>query len=170
MVERRAVFMGMDSLARFSDDNRYRYWLERRWDDGPPLVFVMLNPSLAAHDRTDPTVSSCVNRAVAWGYGGLIVVNIFARISPYPAALTLPPDPVGEGNDAQILAAADGAGCIICAWGCDRRFRDRAAQVAALLAGTGLPLFCLDQCVDGAPRHPRGVRCDVAPRPWPALA
>jgi hypothetical protein len=167
MIDLHADFRGMASMARFSDDHRYRFRLERRWGDGPPLVFVMLNPSLAAHDATDPTVSSCVNRARDWGFGGIVVVNLFALVSPYPTALIHHPDPIGQGNDDQIAAAAQEAGRIVCAWGGDHRFRDRADRVADVLAETGAPLFCLDQCAGGAPRHPRAVPRALPLRPWP---
>ncbi|PZS09688.1 MAG: hypothetical protein DLM70_01330, partial [Chloroflexi bacterium] len=36
------------SDAKFSDDGRFRYWLERRWDDSlPQFTYILLNPSVA---------------------------------------------------------------------------------------------------------------------------
>src|SRR4051812_14962809 len=65
--------------ARFSSDRRHRYALWRVWDGDRGLCnFLMLNPSTADETSDDPTVASCTRRARAWGYGGLVVTNLFA--------------------------------------------------------------------------------------------
>ena len=69
------------SEAIWSPCRTYRYALTRRWDDGPGLGIVMLNPSTADAFRNDPTVERCERRARALGYGAFQVVNLFARIS-----------------------------------------------------------------------------------------
>ena len=43
--------------ARISACGRYRWWLERRWHRGQPmLLFIGLNPSRADGLRDDPTL------------------------------------------------------------------------------------------------------------------
>ena len=84
------------AAAQFSPCGRYRWWLQRCWDpQRPPLLFIGLNPSRADAQRDDPTLRRLLGFARAWGYGGLEVLNLFARISASPAALRRCADPVG---------------------------------------------------------------------------
>ena len=86
--------------AVFSPCGRYRWWLGRIWQPrGPRLLFVGLNPSRADAQRDDPTLRRLQTFARDWGYGGLEVVNLFARISASPAVLRRSADPVGPEND-----------------------------------------------------------------------
>lgn len=167
MVVRAGEWRGVPSLAEFSDDGLHRFWLTRQWGDGPTVCFIMLNPSRADQRRSDGTVTRCFNRARDGGFGRIAVVNLFSFMSPQPDALPGHAGRDDAANDAHILRHAREAGLRIAAWGCDRRFRDRAAQVAAMLAGAGLALHCLGRTADGSPKHPLYVRADVQPQPWP---
>ena len=167
MPVRHGVWRGMPSSAAFSDDGLHRFWLTRRWANGAGVCFVMLNPSRATESGTDNTVSFCVGRARDWGYGQVAVVNLFTFMSPHPDRLAGHPGRDDAGGDATILQFARQADLRIAAWGGDRRFRDRGARVAAMLAGAGLDLHCLGRTADGAPRHPRAMPRNVRPQPWP---
>ena len=69
----------MKSHATFSSCKKYRYSLFRIWDEDKPLVlFIGLNPSTADEKEDDPTIRRCINFAKQWGYGGLIMGNLFA--------------------------------------------------------------------------------------------
>ena len=75
--------------ARFSIDRRYRYALWRVWDHDENLYnFLLLNPSFADEATNDPTIERCERRARRWGFGGLIVTNLFASARPIPPACT----------------------------------------------------------------------------------
>src|SRR3954469_25064450 len=92
--------------ARFGADRRYRYALWRVWDGDRGLCnFVMLNPSTADEAADDPTGARCTRRAQHWGYGGLVVTNLFAFRTTDPTGLRAAPDPVGPEGDATIAAA-----------------------------------------------------------------
>ena len=107
-----------DSGARFSRCRRWRYLLWRRWDAARPVAnFLMLNPSTADEFKLDPSCTRARNYAGRWGYGALIVTNIFGWRSTDPAALKKVDDPIGQGNDAAILKAAREAKLVVCAWG-----------------------------------------------------
>ena len=84
------VIPGMEvSWAHFSDDRLHRYDLHRRVGESDKIVtFVMLNPSTADEVNNDPTVKRCIEYARGWGFGRLIVVNIFAYRSTAPGATT----------------------------------------------------------------------------------
>ena len=65
----------MVSTATLSPCGVYRYDLTRVWDRQRPLcLFLMLNPSTADAERSDPTVTRCLNYAHAWGYGGQYIM------------------------------------------------------------------------------------------------
>src|SRR3954469_17706712 len=90
--------------ARFSADGLYRYALWRVWDADRGLCnFLMLNPSTADETVNDPTVARCARRARSWGYGGLVVTNLFAFRATDPSGLRAAPDPVGPEDDAAIV-------------------------------------------------------------------
>lgn len=134
--------------ATFSECRRYRYRLWRYWDRSkPPLCFLMLNPSTADDLSNDPTVERCQRRALAMGFGGLEVVNIFAFRSTDPAALySLPVGRYGDlrlgeprrGIERQERGCPRHAGrsgdCAVCA---DREFerRTKASLVCELREG-----------------------------------
>lgn len=144
-------------LATFSLCGRYRYTLRRRWADGPACCWVMLNPSTADERQDDPTIRRCIGFSRAWGYAGLVVVNLFALRSPDPAALWVPSaDPVGRDNDSAIRLAAASSGLVVAAWGVQShdRFRVRSLTVERELRDAGVPLWCLGLTKLGYPRHP----------------
>lgn len=159
--------MFMATGAVFSPDKTHRYRLWRTWDESkPPLVMVMLNPSIADEGQNDPTVERCQRRAMAMGFGGLQVVNIFALVSTDPAGLYSHPDPVGPDNNAAILEAVKGAGMVLCAWGTHGQHIGRAMEVVSLLRRVGVTPYCLGQNADESPKHPLYVAYSIEPTPY----
>ena len=64
--------------AIISDCGKYRYELHREWDKSKKKVlFVMLNPSTADGLNNDLTTIRCINFAKKWGYGGIMIGNIY---------------------------------------------------------------------------------------------
>ena len=69
------------NTAEFSPDRVYRYALYRTWGrDKRRVLFVGLNPSTADESVDDPTIRRCKGFAADWGYGGLIMANLFALL------------------------------------------------------------------------------------------
>jgi hypothetical protein len=152
--------------ARFSRDRVYRYALWRVWDAERGLCdFLMLNPSIANETADDPTVARCTRRARLWGFGGVVVTNLFAFRATDPAGLRSAPDPVGPQNDAAIVAAADVAALVVCAWGNHGAYRGRASAVLALLDGLGVTPHHLALTRRGEPAHPLYLAYGLAPTP-----
>lgn len=149
----------------YSDDRMYRWWYERRWEAGPTLCFVGLNPATGDTDgKPRPTLAKVVNWAGREGCGAVVVVNLFAYRATNPRELfTARLDIVGEGNDEVIRQQSAAASITLAAWGAHRLARPRAADV--------LPMLKSPQCVgvtkSGAPAHPLYVPSATRLRPYP---
>ena len=166
MIERRHQKGDAASWAVYSDDEAYRYRLERVWAPGPRVLFVMLNPSTATEVQNDPTVERCERRARALGFGSFAVGNIFAFRATDPKVMRAQPDPVGPGNDAALLAMAAEADRIVAAWGTHGAHMARGAAVEALLRGQGHALHHLGLSIAGIPKHPLYIGYDTQPVLW----
>lgn len=141
------------SGAAFSPCRRWRYLLWRRWDEAKPVAnFLMLNPSTADELKLDPSCTRARRYAERWGYGGLIVTNLFGWRATDPDAMKAVRDPVGRGNDRAILAAAREAAIVVCAWGNHGAHRARSLHVRKLLKGTELHVLRMNG--SGEPAHP----------------
>ena len=145
----------MDKGAIISPCGRYRYMLWRTWDDALPLlVYVMLNPSTADGELDDATIRVCMGRAKQMGYGGIIVVNLFAWRATSPADMKAAEDPVGPENDAWIRTVVLINSDVIVAWGTHGTFKDRDKAVLRLLRKTKAKIRALRITKDGHPCHP----------------
>ncbi len=151
--------------AVFDASLRYRYTLWRQWDPRGPIVnFIMLNPSTADAMQNDPTVTRCIHYAQKWGFGSLVVTNIFAYRSTDPKALTQVVDPIGPENNDYLRQIAEQAQQIVLAWGTHGVLAQRHAAVLALLHP--LPLSSLAITKDGYPQHPLYLPGHLTPQPY----
>lgn len=150
----------MSGTAIFSQCQKYRYWLTRMWSEGPRVTWLMLNPSTADAFEPDPTIRRCIDFSKQWGYGRLIVVNLFAYRSPYPKDLPKVADPVGPENNDFILRAARESDMVMCAWGALSVKKvpviaERPHRVHCLLESVNAYVRCLGYCKDQrSPKHP----------------
>lgn len=157
----------MDTGAEFSTCQQYRYRLWRIWDKSLlPAMFLMLNPSTADEAANDPTVERCQRYAAAWGYGGLLVCNIFALRSTDPGRLYTHHWPVGPDNDEAIQSEARRAGIVVCAWGNHGMHAGRGQAVADMLLAIKPSLHALKVTVTGQPGHPLYLPKDLQPFVW----
>ncbi len=150
--------------AKFSACRRWRYLLWRRWDEGKPAAnFLMLNPSTADEFQLDPSCTRARNYAERWGFGALIVTNLFGWRATDPDEMKAVRDPVGKGNDGAILRAAQASALVVCAWGNHGAHRERSAQVLQLLRREGVALNYLKLNSSGEPAHPLYLKADLKP-------
>ena len=170
------------SDAGFSSDGHYRWWLRRRWSGGSgTLVFIGLNPSAADGRRDDPTLRRLIGFGRGWGYNELVVLNLFARISPSPAVLRRVKDPIGVSNDLELKGwcgrwASQSSIDLWCGWGGSGACRGRDQQVLAWLDcfweqrqrrhPSASPPFCIGLTRTGQPRHPLYASADLTLRPF----
>lgn len=155
----------MQKLAIISRCGLYRYTLTRIWDGDKPLIaFMMLNPSTADANLDDPTIRRCIAFATAWGYGGIIVINLFAFRATDPKALYRAADPIGPENDDYIRDVAGRVEEIVCAWGAHGIFKGRCYEVSSMLDNYNLSALRLTKA--GQPSHPLYLPGDLLPKAY----
>lgn len=137
----------------------YRYELRRVWNDGLPLLVVcMLNPSTADHEINDPTILALIHFAKLWGYGGIIVVNLFAFRAPHPKVMMAADSPIGSDNhihlQSALVYARDNGGRLLAAWGNGGTFEGRADWFCSRACMHKVSLICLGTTKDWHPKHP----------------
>lgn len=153
--------------ALFSPDRQHRYKLWRIWDkDEGMCAFIGLNPSTADEIENDPTVRRCMTYARDWGFGGLMMLNIFAFRATDPKVMKAAVDPVGPANDKHLLAEARWCQQVVAGWGTHGAFRDRHDRVLRLLDHSEVDLHCLGKTKDGYPKHPLYLRRDLTAVPF----
>lgn len=160
------------SSAVISKCGRYRYQLMRGWGKVyPPLIWVMLNPSTADSKADDNTIRVITRFSRGWGYGSLMVVNLFALRATSPKDLIKHPDPVGPENDDYISKTLQTGFDVVLAWGANTFARPRVAElIPKLKEWTDKPLMCLRVTKDGSPGHPLYVPGNIKPILFPTVA
>ncbi len=156
-----------ESGATFTKCRRWRTLLWRRWDASKPVAnFLMLNPSTADELQLDPSCNRARAYAERWGFGALIVTNLFAWRATDPDDMKAAKDPVGRGNNAAILRAAREARLVVCAWGNQGAYLDRSQKVVRLLRRLGVDLHFLKMNSGGEPSHPLYLPSRLTPTLW----
>ena len=144
--------------AVFSNCNSYRYSLTRIWDEEKKYVlFIGLNPSIGDENLDDPTIRRCINYGQRWGYGGLIMVNLFAFKATLPVELKKTKFPIGKENDQFIIDLDKNSGLTVAAWGNNGFFRGRDKEVLSLVS----KLMCLKINATRQPAHPLYQKKDI---------
>lgn len=141
--------------AVFSECQQYRYQLREVWDPSRPLVlWLLMNPSVACLDYSDPTLRKTGKFSRTWGYGGQLVGNVHAYRATDKNRLLEVDDPIGPDNDRLILEMATEVQTIVLAYGQPpKALRPRGEAVVALLRNhPGLSYLRLAK--DGTPVHP----------------
>ena len=153
--------------AVFSECQRYRYQLREIWDASQPLVlWLLMNPSVACTEYSDPTLRRTGNFARTWGYGGQLIGNVHAYRATDKNRLLEVTDPVGPENDQMILAMAAEAKIIVLAYGQPpKALRARGQElVSRLRHHPNLSYLRLAQ--DGTPVHPLYLPSNLRPKPY----
>lgn len=137
----------------------YRYTLIRVWAPALPMItFVLLNPSTADAVQLDPTLRRCVGFAKREGYGGMVILNLYAFRTKDPKVMMAATDPVGPDNDRVLTEVT---GTVIAGWG-TRADPARVARVLKILPR----LHALGVTKNGHPRHPLFVPADAPLIEW----
>lgn len=149
--------------ADFSDDRVYRYTLDIIWDEALPLMqCVGLNPSTADEVQDDPTIRRVKGFARSWGYGGIVMTNLFAFRATDPKVMMAEPNPIGLRNNDALIATAKRCSIVIAAWGNHGLHHDRQSWAIKNLPN----LHCLRMTGAGCPQHPLYLPADLKPIPF----
>jgi len=159
----------MVKTAIISECKQYRYELTRTWDESmPKVLFIMLNPSTADADNDDPTIRRCIGFAKSWGYGGLIVCNLFAYRATNPKELLKCKDPVGISNIDHVSKACTNVEKVITAWGnypiVDKLMKGKSAF--RMLTHSLKKLHYIDISKTHCPKHPLYLSKELQPIKW----
>ena len=150
----------MKKSAIISDCGTYRYELRRVWDESlPAVLFIGINPSTADHINDDPTVRVCINYAMRWGYGSLVMGNLFAYRSMDRDKLK--DDAIGPDNNLHLRQLIDEAALVLCAWGDHSAIGNRDREVLAMIPEP----MCLTILKNGRPGHPLMKSRNLKPIP-----
>ena len=156
-----------ESGAQFSRCRRWRYLLWRQWNPAAPVAnFLMLNPSTADEVKLDPSCTRARLYAERWGFGALIVTNLFGWRATDPDNMKAAKDPVGAGNDRAILEAARNSALVVCAWGNHGAHLGRSKKVLELLGREKVALHALRLNGNGEPAHPLYLPGALRATPW----
>lgn len=164
------------SICVFSEESPsplYRYTLEHRWDEDIPsyarttAAWLLLNPSTADTSSLDPTLRRAKGFSRSWGYGGMVVINLYAFRATLPKDMMAALDPIGPLNDTYIERVTTRADVkvVVAGWGTHGGHLNRAAQVIEMLKERSLTALKLNQ--DGSPSHPLYLKATLAPSPYP---
>lgn len=146
---------------------RFRFALWRRWDsEKPRLAVVMLNPSTADAREDDHTIRRLVHFSIDAGYGGFVVVNLFAYRASDPYLLLQNGFRASEGpnNDDWIRAACTGRDVLV-AWGAGT-YHTRVADVLAIITPIATRILSFGANKDGSPPHPARLENRTKMAPW----
>jgi len=143
--------------AEFSDNELYRYWLKRVWDENKEIgVFIALNPSKATELKCDQTMCNINNLAIQWDWGGFYILNLFAFMSTDKNHMLKSQNPVGDQNDKIIKKLCSISNNIILAWGEEtpKLVKDRASSVKQILKELKKDVLCLKKNKGSGYQHP----------------
>lgn len=131
------------------------------------IAFCMLNPSTADETKNDPTIERCQRRAIAMGFGGIEIVNIFALRSTDPMALYSDGDPVGPDNDSNILSCLNASAMFVCGWGTHGALLTRGRAVRRMLMELApRKVHMIKLTKEGYPQHPLYLSYSLKPMEW----
>jgi hypothetical protein len=135
--------------AKLSGCRLYRYSLVRVWNEKlKSVVFIGLNPSTADEENDDRTIRRCIGFAERWGYGGIIMLNLFAYRATKPRDMMAFAQPIGEENDKYLKELCCGLD-VIAMWGNAGTYLNRDKSVLEMLPN----IQCLGVTKAGCPKH-----------------
>ena len=141
--------------AEFSSCGKYRYSLERSLSSEPKTIaWIMLNPSTATAELDDPTIRRCMGFSRQWGFGHMLVGNIFGLRATRPEELYKAQDPTGLKNWYHLVRVAFQSHMIIAAWGNHGALYNQGRRVKEILKSEGFKIYCLGTTKFGHPKHP----------------
>lgn len=104
------------TLEEVSYKHRYYYYISWEKADNKKVTFIMLNPSIANHHKTDQTIDNCIKMAKKDGYSSLEIVNLYSLRHPKFEILQPNEDII---NTIILKEVIKQASTVVLAWGKD---------------------------------------------------
>ncbi|MFD3448972.1 DUF1643 domain-containing protein [Microbacteriaceae bacterium 4G12] len=151
----------------FDKRNSNRYLLKCLWNNSLSTVtFILCNPSEGNELNADFTLRRCVNFSKDWGYGCVIVVNLFSQVTKNPKDLVKPSKQEVEENNKYITQAVSESKLVVFGWGeIEKAYKTRVNEVKQLV-----PMhkqFYIKKAANGHyPRHPSRLPSELKPIAW----
>ncbi len=158
---------GVIGGARFSECGRYRQALTRDWTPegqaSRAVLFIGMNPSVAAADISDPTCHRELIFARDWGFTRYLKGNMLDWRATSPKDIPADPDLACSPENIPVLKemAAEAESLVMAYGKLHKRFDGVVAQVLHAMQATGKPLMCLGVNKDGSAKHPLYLRKDT---------
>ena len=130
----------------YDDEHIHRYYIKKVWDKNKPLICViMLHPCESEGNNliTEYTGFLVTNNVARMEkYGGVIMVNLFSRLTDKLSFKEFDVSELtGENNNQQILDAVENSELTVLAWGSSGRsskhISDRVMEVINLIKPYG---------------------------------
>lgn len=156
--------------ATFSPCRKYRYELRRTWKPrARVMVFVGLNPSTADERTEDPTIRRILGFADDWGFGMLVMLNVFAFRSTDPKVLhdraARGREVIGPENDETIrrIFEVHRKDKLVIGWGANGTLLERGRDVASMARALHRRPECFGLTQNGQPKHPLYLAASTKP-------
>ncbi len=157
--------------AEFSDDGIYRFALWRFWNykvasegNAKFVMFIMANPSMAGAFKDDPTIIRCAKFAQRWGFDGMYIGNLYARIDTHSLFTGLTEkELMGDKIDEWLAIMQNSSALYIAAWGFMGGYHPERAKVVRAMFPE---LHHLGLSNEGLPKHPLYLPRDTKPVLW----
>jgi len=144
--------------AKFSDCGKYRYTLCRIWDKSKGIImYIGLNPSTANSTTDDPTIRRLKIFTRDFDYGGFIILNLFALVTPYPEELWICENPIMD-NDLYIEYYKDKVEKVIFCWG---NFKLPVYGRDKAMIKLFPEAYCFGKNNNGSPKHPLYLKANT---------
>ncbi len=168
--------MPTEPIIRAADvEGPCRFSMTRAWGSGPCISWTLFNPSDANDRRDDPTTQRMMGFSYRWGFGSMVVTNVYPFVASRPSELWAL---VGQWTDEaagaawrknlqKVREAFDLAETRVAAWGNGPRPEDlQEFMLGATFScdasehdGLGVVQIpvewkCLGVTIGGAPKHP----------------
>lgn len=153
-----------------------RYVLRWPLGDGPTIAWIGLNPSTATELALDPTLRRVCSYSAAWGFGAVVMLNLWPLRATRPRDLWAWLDDdrslIQDTNDAHLRGETAEAGLVVLAWGAGPGALAKARQALAAREARVLqrlkdrPLAYLRKTAGGHPAHPLYLPKGLRPLDW----
>jgi hypothetical protein len=157
----KAICKTRKAMTVFSTCGQYRFRLEREIPDSKSnlsILFIMLNPSTATSDKDDNTIKILQQIATKWGYGKILVGNLYPYCTSKPSILNCQeiPAEMQEENIKHVREMVSMCDIIIYAWGTKGPLgnKQKVPDWLQQLQQQKQP-HCLGTSVKGIPKHPK---------------